>query len=397
MTQRPLLMIPGPVEISPAVQAAHDGPVPGHLAPDLIEAYRSALHDMRALWQAPAEAQPFLVPGSGTLAMDMAAANLVGPGDRALVVGTGYFSDRMAEILRRHGADAAMVSAEPGRPVALEAVEEAIRTEAPKAVFLTHVDTSTGVRMDPAAVARLADPAGAMTVVDGVCATAAEPLSMTQDPVDVYLTGSQKALGLPAGLAALVISPRALAARRALASPPPLYLDYLSWLPIMEAYAAGEKAYFATPATNLVKAAAVGFREILDDAFGGKTGIEARFLRHAHTACAMEGAWSAYGLSHLCEQPTARGVTLSALRYPAGVGPELVGEVAAQGVTVAGGLHPERKTEYFRVGHMGYCTTRPEMLEKTVEAVGRGLAACGHPADVEAARAAFRATMAAES
>ncbi len=385
-------MIPGPIEVSPEVRAAHDGPPPGHLAPSLVEAYGRSLEQMRAVWRAPASAQPFMVAGSGTLAMDMAAANLVSPGERVLVVGTGYFSDRMVEILRRYEAEVAMVEAPPGEAVPLPEVQAAIRRTTPKAVFVTHVDTSTGVRMNAQAVAGLAHEAGAMTVVDGVCATAAEPLSMMDGEVDIYLTGSQKAIGLPAGLAMLVVSERAMAARDTLRRPPPYYLDYHQWRPIMRAYEARDKAYFATPATNLVQAATVGLAQILADDFAGKTGIEARTARHAHVACAMEGAWRAYGLEHLCASPDDRGVTLSALKYPTGVGPDLVAKIGAHGVAVAGGLHPSCKAEYFRVGHMGWATTQPGLLEKTVEAVGRGLRDSGVEADVEGAKAALLET-----
>ncbi|MEM7679129.1 MAG: aminotransferase class V-fold PLP-dependent enzyme, partial [Myxococcota bacterium] len=349
---------------------------------------------MRQVWQAPPSAQPFMVAGSGTLAMDMAAANMVRTGDRMLVVGTGYFSDRMQEILRRYGADVAVVDAPPGSAVPLGEVDAALKREKPKAVFVTHVDTSTGVRMDAQAVAKLAHEAGAMTVVDGVCATAAEPLSMTDGSVDIYLTGSQKAIGLPAGLAMLVVSERAMAARQALTSPPPLYLDYQQWLPIMDAYETGGKAYFATPATNLVQAAAVALQEIVDDTFGGHRGITARTARHGHVACAMNGAWDAYKLSHLCTAATDRGVTLSALRYPPGTGPDVVGHIGSHGVVVAPGLHPSCKTEYFRVGHMGWCITQTDLLERTIEAVGLGLRDAGYAADMDAAREAFKRTLA---
>ena len=386
-------MIPGPIEVSPEVQQAHNGPPPGHLAPPLVEAYGASLERMRSVWQAPASSQPFMIAGSGTLAMDMAAANIMADGEAALVLGTGYFSDRMVEILRRYGADVTMVQAYPGAAVTLADAEAAIAGIKPKAVFVTHVDTSTGVRMDAQAVAKIAHRAGAMTVVDGVCATAAEALSMMNGEVDIYLTGSQKAVGLPAGLAMLVASERAMAARDALKRSPPYYLDFHQWAPIMRAYEAREKAYFATPATNLVQAAAVGLEQILADEFEGKTGIEARTARHAHVACAMEGAWQAYGLTHLCDAPSDRGVTLSALKYPDSVGPDLVAKVGGHGVVVAGGLHPKLKATYFRVGHMGWSTTQPAVLEKTVEAVGLGLRDSGIDADVDAARAALHGTL----
>lgn len=388
---RKLLMIPGPIEVSPAVRTAHDGPPPGHQAPPLVEAFGRTLELTRALWKAPADAQPFVIAGSGTLAMDMAVANVIQPGDRALVVDTGYFSERMAEILRRAGADVVMVSAEPGEAVPLAQIEVALEQESPKLVVVTHVDTSTGVKMDAGAVCRAARKQGVLSIVDGVCATGAEPLSMVDDSVDIYLTGSQKALGLPPGLAFFVAGPRALAAREALSAPPALYMDFASWIPIMKAYEERAKAYFATPATNLIQAAQVALEEIAAESFDGLVGIDARTARHQMAADALRAAWASLGLSHVAAAGHQAN-TLSALRFPAGVeGPSFLAEVGARGVIVAGGLHPALKTEYFRVGHMGYAITQPEMLEKTIDAVAGALAACGATADAEQAKSAFRA------
>ena len=103
-TARPLLMIPGPIEVSPEVRDACGGPPPGHLAPVVMDAFSGSLKKMRQVWMADDSAQPFVVGGAGTVAMDMAATNLIAPGDKVVVVVTGYFSDRAAEMLRRVGA-----------------------------------------------------------------------------------------------------------------------------------------------------------------------------------------------------------------------------------------------------------------------------------------------------
>jgi alanine-glyoxylate transaminase/serine-glyoxylate transaminase/serine-pyruvate transaminase len=390
---RPLLMIPGPVEVSPAVLAAFSVPPPGHTAPGLIESFGTALERMRAVWRAPAGSRPLVLAGGGTTAMDSAAANLVEPGERAVVVGTGYFSDRMAEMLRRFGAEVEMVGAEPGEVPALEAVAAALDGAAgrrpPKALFATHVDTSTGVRIDPEPLARLATGAGALSVFDGVCATAGERFEMEAWGADLYLTGSQKALGLPAGLALMVISERAVEARaRRRAGPPPMVLDWDQWLPIMRAYEERRPSYFSTPATNLVLALEAGLGEILDD------GVERRVERHRLAAEALAAAWRALGLDPVPARPELAAHTLSALRLPEGVDGGLVGRIAERGVMVAGGLHPALAGRYFRVGHMGYTVTRPDWLRHTVRAVAEALTASGHPADREAALAAFEATWA---
>ncbi len=103
MKNRTLLMIPGPVEFEPVVMAAMGEPTTSHLAPTFIEAFGQSLQNMRRVFESPT-GQPLVLAGSGTLAMDCAGANLVEPGDKALVVDTGYFSERFAIILQRYGA-----------------------------------------------------------------------------------------------------------------------------------------------------------------------------------------------------------------------------------------------------------------------------------------------------
>jgi alanine-glyoxylate transaminase/serine-glyoxylate transaminase/serine-pyruvate transaminase len=233
-TQRRLLMIPGPVEVSPGVRDAFAVPPPGHLAPDVVEAFGASLEMMRRVWLAAPASQPFAVPGSGTTAMEMAVANLIEPGDAAVVVNTGYFSDRMVEMLRRAGAEVVDLTAVPGEVPNASRAEGAFDDFARagkkvKALFATHVDTSTGAMCDPRPLAALARARGALSIFDGVCATAAERFEMDAWGADVYLTASQKAIGLPAGLALLVASERALAARDARKSLPPLAHDWHAW------------------------------------------------------------------------------------------------------------------------------------------------------------------------
>jgi alanine-glyoxylate transaminase/serine-glyoxylate transaminase/serine-pyruvate transaminase len=240
-----------------------------------------------------------------------------------------------------------------------------------KALLATHVDTSTGVRVDPEPLARLAVEHGALSIFDGVCATAAERFDMALWRADVYLTASQKAIGLPPGLALLVASERALATRTARRSgPPPAFLDWESWRPIMAAYEARKAAYFSTPPTGLVTALDVGLGEILAE------GNERRWAEHERAASALRGAWRQLGLMPVPVRPELEANTMSALRFPSGVDATLVARIAERGVAVAGGLHPAIRGEYFRVGHMGYVVKRPDLLRRAVEAVA---AALGRP------------------
>jgi alanine-glyoxylate transaminase/serine-glyoxylate transaminase/serine-pyruvate transaminase len=374
-----LLMIPGPIEVSPEVAAAYSVAPPSHLAPNVVEAFGASLEMAREVWCAGQSSAPFILAGGGTIAMEMAVLNLLDPGDKVLVYNTGYFSDRMAEMVRRRGAVVEQVRAErPGGAPPLSKVATALSRGGVKALFVTHVDTSTGVRADARALCELAREHNALTVFDGVCATAAERFEMAGWGADVYLTASQKAVGLPAGLALMVASARALEVRDRLQTAPPMSLDWHEWLPIMRAYEARQKSYFSTPATNLILALERSFTEILGATFDKEEGIFARFEQHRHAADAMRGAWEAMGLSMLPGEGLAAN-TLSAILYPKGVGTELLAGIKARGVVVAGGLYKGLQETYFRVGHMGHAVTQREMLSKTIEAVEGALIQAGHP------------------
>lgn len=381
MSERPLLMIPGPIEVSPAVLRAFSRPPPGHGQPFVVKAFGDSLSRMREVWRAGEGAQPFMVAGSGTLAMDMAAVNLLDPGDEALLVDTGYFADRMRLVLEHRGVKVHTVVSPPGERPELEEVEAALDACAAKALFATHVDTSTGVLVDPAGLAALARSRDVLSVFDGVCATGAELFEMSEWGADVYFTASQKAMGLPPGLALFVAGARAMEASRTRRTPCPLYLDWNVWLPIMETHEAGSMSYFATPATNLVVAAEVALDEILSDRLDGLEGVDARIERHARTGRAMRAAWAHMGLGVVPASDAHCANTLSAVRYPAGVDASLVGRIVERGVIVAAGLHPAMADRYFRVGHMGYVTTRPDLLRRTIRAVGDALGAGGCAVD----------------
>jgi alanine-glyoxylate transaminase/serine-glyoxylate transaminase/serine-pyruvate transaminase len=365
MSERTLLMIPGPVELDPDVLGALARPQLGHMDPEVTAAFGRVLARAREIFQAPG-AQPFVIAGSGTLAMEIAVANVVDPGERAVVVNTGFFSDRLGAILERLGARVEHVRAPLGDVPALEAVAQAL-AEPAKLVAVTHVDTSTGVRAPVAALAALAREHGALVVVDGVCAVGGEELRQDGWGVDVTLTASQKALGAPPGLALVMAGPRALAAWRAKKSKvPSLYLDFGEWLPIMESYERAAPLYFATPPVNLILALDVSFGQIVAE------GMDGRFARHARTGAAFRAAWRALGLRTLPARDEIAANLLSAVYYPDGVDATLIGRVRAEGVAIAGGLHPAARARYFRIGHMG-CVRASDVLA-AVGAVERALA-----------------------
>jgi len=385
VSERDLLMIPGPVEFDPEVMRALGTKTASHVAPEFISIFGRALKKVREVCLAPS-AQPFVVAGSGTLAMELAVANLVEPGERALVVNTGYFSDRMALLLERYGAEVVQEKCAPGEVPDVTAVERVLASGRFKVMTVTHVDTSTGVLAPVEALVKAAGRHGVLSVVDGVCATAGETFHQEAWGADVYLTASQKAIGVPPGLALLSVSPKALDAWRSRRTPVrSLYADFAEWLPIMEAYEAGRAAYFATPPVNLVYALEVSLGQIL------REGMEARFARHRRMARSFRAGWRALGLKMLPVTESVAANTLSALYYPEGVDVAMLGRAREQGVVLAGGLHPQLKTRYFRVGHMN--VVGPGDVLATVGAVERALLAAGHRSEPGAAVAAAQAEL----
>jgi len=369
MKGRKLLMIPGPIEFEPAVLRALGAPTTSHVAPSFIESFGHSLEMMREVWMAPS-GQPFIIAGTGTLAMDIAGANLTEPGDNVLVISTGYFGDRYADLLKRYGASVTMLKAAPGDVVPTEVIENELKNKKYKLLTFTHVDTSTAVQVKPEPIGKLGKKYGVLTTLDGVCSVGGERILQEEWGIDVVLTASQKAVGVPPGLALLVASKKAIEAWKNRRSPVAnYYADWSNWLPIMEAYEQRRPSYFGTPAVNLVAALEVSLGIIL------KEGMENRFARHERIGNAFRAAIAALGLGMIPTSPEIAANTLSAPRYPSGTeGAAFMKAMSATDIIVAGGLLPELKNEYFRVGHMG-SVNRNDLIA-TIGAIESAMIAC---------------------
>lgn len=386
MKDRTLLMIPGPIEFEPRVLQALGAPTTSHVSPDFIEVFGQALERMREVWLAP-RGQPFILCGSGTLAMDIAGSNLIEPGDRALVLSTGVFGDRFEDLLSRYGASVTVLRSPLGATVDFDEVDRELQRAKYKLMTATHVDTSTAVRVNPERFGQLGRRHDVLTILDGVCSVGGETLRQEAWGIDVAFTASQKAVGVPPGLALLMASENAIDAWRRRESPVVnYYADWGKWLPIMEAYENRRPAYFGTPAVNLVAALNVSLGQILDE------GMDKRFQRHQLLGKACRTACTALGLGTVPTNDEHAADTLSAPRYPEGVTADCFLKGAREaGAIFAGGLHPQIATEYFRVGHMG--ATRAGDLVAAVGAVEAGLAACGYTFPVGAGVAAAQAVL----
>lgn len=366
MSNRKLLMIPGPIEFEPAVLEAVGAPTLSHVDPAVIAAYGNALKMMREVWMCPS-GQPFAVAGSGTLAMDMAGANLIEPGDKVLVLVTGYFGHRYAELLKRYGAEVTTLEAPTGDVVALADVERELAYGNYKLMTFTHVDTSTGVLVNPRPLAELAKKHNVLTILDGVCSVAGEEIRQEEWGIDVVVTASQKAIGVPPGLALLVASPKAMETWKNRKTPVGNYFcDWGLWLPIMQAYEEGRPSYFATPAVNLIIGLEVSLKLMLNE------GMDNRFARHKALANRFRQAMKDLGMSFIPLRDELLANTLTAPHYPQGVkASDLLPTVGKNGVVIAGGLLPSIKDTYFRVGHMGMVSE--VHIDQTAEAIKQAM------------------------
>ena len=385
MKDRKLLMIPGPIEFEPAVLSALGAPTASHVAPNFIEAFGHSLELMREVWQSPS-GQPFIIAGTGTLAMDMPAANLIEPKDKALVISTGYFGERFAEILKRYGGEVTVLRAKLGDVVPLEDIENELKKGSYKLMTFTHVDTSTAVLVDPEPLGKLAQKYGVLSILDGVCSVAGEEIRQDKWGIDVVLTASQKAVGVPPGLALLVASQKAISVWKSRKTPVLNYYgDWENWLPIMEAYEARKPSYFGTPAVNLVCALEVSLKQIVAE------GMDARFARHHKLGKACQAAIVALGMKQVPMNKHAAS-TLSAPCFPKGIaGADLLPKIAAAGVILAGGLHPDIKGDYFRIGHMGSVNAGDVLA--VIGAIETSLHACGYQFEPGAGLAAVQQAM----
>ena len=367
MPERDLLMIPGPTMVDPAVLRAIEAPVRSQVSPEFIEIFGSTLENLRTVLGARGGV-PYVFAGSGTLALEFGAANLIERGDAVLVIDTGVFAYRFNQVCERYDANLTVISAPLGDVVPFDQIERELSTGRYKVIEVCHVDTSTDVMVDIAAVGKLAKRYEAMLVVDGVCAAGGVSVNCDAWGVDMYLSASQKALSVPPGLVICWASERALeAVRTRKQSVRNFYCDALNWLPVMQSYEARKAAYFATPPINLICGLHESLKQIQAES------VAQRIRRHEVLSRACKAGIAALGLQEVAARAEVAAPTLTCAYLPEAVDGTFYQRVRAKGITIAAGIHPKAKP-YFRVGHMG--TVMPNDILATLGAIESALLAC---------------------
>lgn len=384
MPEKRYLFTPGPTPVPPEVLAVLAQPVVHHRGPDFRRTYERCLERLRTVCRTDGEVLLFTSPGSG--AMESAVANLLAPGDRALVLSAGNFGERWAELVAAYGGALEHVRLAWGDAPDAEGLRRELDARGPvKLVYLTHSETSTGVVADVQALAAVAKQAGSLVAVDAVSSLGAVPLETDAWGLDVVVSGSQKALMTPPGLSFVAVSAAALDAARRGGGPRYVY----DWERTRAAQARLDAPF--TPAVSLVAAFDRALGLLLDE------GLEAAFARHARLGRATREGIKAMGLE-LFSPDDDRSAVVTAVRVPDGIdAAELLLLLRDRhGVQLIGG-QGRLKGQIFRIGHIGWydvfdVTTALGALELALGdlgaelergvAVGRALDAFAEPVHV---------------
>jgi alanine-glyoxylate transaminase / serine-glyoxylate transaminase / serine-pyruvate transaminase len=343
-----LLLGPGPSPVSPRVMQAMTSPVISHLDPVMMTLLDDLRQRLGWAFGAGEGAFSLAVSGTGTSGMEAAVANVTRPGARALVVVSGYFGDRLSQLLERYGAAVSRVTVEWGRACDPDQVARALSAGGADIVAVVHAETSTGVVNPVEEILAIARGHGAVSIVDAVTSLGALPLRTGRWHADVTYSCTQKGLGAPSGLSPMTFSARALEARTPSRS---FYLD----LSLLEDYWVRRK-YHHTISAPLVFALHEALTAIEEE------GLEPRWERHRRNHLALAAGLDALGLMLLPPEPE-RLWTLNAVRVPDGIDEatvrrQLLDEFA---IEIGAGLGP-LAGRIWRVGLMGSGSTLANVL-----------------------------------
>ncbi|MBM3906719.1 MAG: alanine--glyoxylate aminotransferase family protein [Gemmatimonadetes bacterium] len=349
--------LPGPTEVRPEILAAMQRPLISHRGPEFEAVYAHCDEGLRRVFRTTRPV--FISSSSATGLMEAAIRNA--PAGPVLSLVNGAFSARFADIARACGRVVEALEAPYGEVVALERVESALRARRFAAVTAAHSETSTGAAQDVQAIAELAHANGAFSLIDSVSGMGGMPVETDAWALDFVLTGSQKALALPPGLAFCCASERYLAAA-AEAPARGRYFDIVEF-----AHYAAKHQTPNTPAVSLFYALEAQMAAI------GPTGMECRWARHAAMA-ATTHAWVEHQrpsgrVTGILAPAGSRSNTVTVVKTADDVDARRVVDALAERGYVVGGGYGKLAASSFRIGHMGdqSVATITNLLDALVE------------------------------
>ncbi len=343
------VFIPGPTNIPESLRKACDMPTIDHRSPLFGHILHPARTGVRKVLKSDG-AEVFIFPSTGTGGWETALTNTLSAGDKVLAARNGMFSHRWIDMCQRHGLNVEIVETPWGQGLPADRYEEILTADKNheiKAVLATHNETATGVKSDIAAVRKALNAAGhpALLYVDGVSSIASMDFRFDEWGVDVAVTGSQKGFMLPAGLAIVGFSQKAMQATKT-GTLPRTFFDVHD---MAKGYA--NSAYPYTPAVGLMNGLNQACDMLLNE------GLENVFARHTRIAEGVRTAVGAWGLELCAANPAVYSDTVSAIRTPDGFNATDIVTHAAEKYGVAFGVGlGEVAGKVFRIGHLGSLT-----------------------------------------
>jgi alanine-glyoxylate transaminase/serine-glyoxylate transaminase/serine-pyruvate transaminase len=340
-----VLLGPGPSNVHPRVFQAMISPILGYLDPDFLLAMDDTMARLRYLFQTENEFS-ITLPGTGMAAMEAAICNVVEPGTEVIVGIHGFFGQRMAEIVERHGGTAVRVEVEFGQVVKEQQIREALDQHPnAKMVGVVHGETSSGIGQPLEEIGKLVRERGKLFLVDTVCSLGGVDIPVDKYLIDMCYSGGQKCIGGPAGISCITLNDRAQEVIRARTRPVDTwYLDLM----LIKKYWFVDRVYHHTAPGPMVFALKEALTLIQEE------GLESRFARHKKVGDLLKNGLTDLGLE-LFGDPANRLSMLTCVMIPDGADDATVrGRLLKDyGIEIVGGFGP-LKGKAWRVGLMGY-------------------------------------------
>jgi aspartate aminotransferase-like enzyme len=345
MIRKTRLFTPGPTPLLPAAQFAMAAADMHHRTPEFRALFQKVLAQLKVF--AGTKNDVLLLSCSGTGAMEASVSNLTSPGDRVLVLTAGKFGERWTALAKAFGCEADVVSAPYGETFDLDEVKKALKPEH-RVVYMQATETSTAVRHDVEAIAKIVTATDALLVVDGITGLGTTHLDVDGWGIDVLIGGSQKAVMIPPGLAYLSVSERAWAAMEK--SKNPRY--YFDLRKERKNAAKGESAY--TPAVALIAGLGAALDYIAGQACGDLEKGRIALIDNAQVnAEATRAGLVALGFTLFA--PTAPAAAATAVAVPEGMDSgAVVKALKAKFALVTANGQGEMQGKIFRVAHLGF-------------------------------------------
>src|SRR5271156_4412226 len=344
---RRYLFGPGPSMVHPRVYEALAKPIVGHLDPYFIQVMGDVQQLVKMAY-GTRDGATLVISGTGSAGMEAAVANFVEPESKLAVFANGYFSDRLTEMAKRHGANVVRFEKLWGETFTDDEAREFIGREKPAVVAYVHAETSTGALQSGQAICAAAHDAGALAISDCVTSLGGLPVDFDQTGIDVAYSCTQKGLSCPPGLSPMAISPRAMDWLRARTSPvPSWYFD----LKLIHDYSTVSHRYHHTAPISMFYALREALLVIADE------GIENRWERHRHCHRLFVQGIEAMGLRmHVPKEH--RITTLNTVCVPKAVDEAKVRKrlLDEADIEISGGFGP-LAGKIFRIGLMGPLAT----------------------------------------